>query len=92
VTAIYKVHGIKATSRGGRRALAEKLGVAFVTEYDEILRRVKELRKRGLMWKEVAREMGVSETRMDSYRQGVRRWERERPIIAKRTEIAAVED
>jgi hypothetical protein len=67
---------LKGRWHGRRRALAEKLGVAFVSKYDEVLRRVKELRERGMKWREVAREMGVSERRVDGYRRGLRRREK----------------
>jgi hypothetical protein len=76
VRAIYKMHGVKGWGQDGRRELAEKLGVAFVSKRDEFLKRVNEMRERGMKWREITSELGVPEGRMNSWREGVRRVER----------------
>jgi DNA-binding CsgD family transcriptional regulator len=86
ITAIYRLYEVKGLGLQARRALAEKLGVPFVTKGDEIRKKVAELREKGLKWREVAREMGVSETRVASYRQGLRSAEREASLAQKLVE------
>ena len=73
VRAIYKMHGVRKRENGGRRELAEKLGVVFVSKRDEFLKRVKEMREKGMKWREITRELGAPEGRMNSWREGVRR-------------------
>jgi hypothetical protein len=52
VCAIYQIHGVSKLGLKGRRALAEKLGVTYVTKGNEIRARVAELRERGLTLKD----------------------------------------
>jgi hypothetical protein len=92
VREIYKMHGIKGTVHGGRRELAEKVGRPFVSRMEEIRKRVKEMREKGMNWKEIAREMGVSEGRMCSYRVGLKRVEGNAALVEESGAIAAVND
>jgi DNA-binding CsgD family transcriptional regulator len=73
VNAIYKVHGIKGQGYWGRRRLAEKLGVVFVSKRDEIRKRVKEMGERGMSRLEIAMEMGVSLCVVKRYRWELKR-------------------
>jgi hypothetical protein len=62
VHAIFRAHGIKAKGFGAaRRALAEQLGLKYLSRADQLRIRVAELREKGLTWKEIVREMGASE-------------------------------
>ena len=49
-------HRGMGTPHGSRRRLAQKLGVEFAEE-DEFRKRVMEMRERGMMRKEIAREI-----------------------------------
>jgi DNA-binding NarL/FixJ family response regulator len=61
VRAIYRRHGVKGRSCvANKRMLAEKLGLRYVSRGDEVRSKAAELRERGLTWKEVAREMGMT--------------------------------
>jgi DNA-binding NarL/FixJ family response regulator len=75
VNAIYKMHGIKSGQHGGRRELAEKVGVVFVSRRDEVRERVKEMGERGMSRLEIAREMGVSLGVVKRYRREIKRGE-----------------
>jgi biotin operon repressor len=80
----YRLYGVTGKGRAMRRALAEKLGVVFVSKADEIRRRVGELREMGLSGKEVAREMGMSEVRVWGYSRGLRRGKKKAAVVASR--------
>jgi len=59
---IYKTYGIKG--RGGmtlerRRALARKLGVAFMSKGDQLREKIAELSARGLSYRQVGKEVGL---------------------------------
>src|SRR5258705_10724599 len=63
VNAINRTHGIKTKGIGaGRRALAEKLGVNYVSRSDELGTKAAALREKGLTWEEVGRELEISES------------------------------
>jgi biotin operon repressor len=62
VNAINRAHGIKAKGIGAaRRALAEKLGVSYISRADELGAKAAALREKGLTWEEVGRELKISE-------------------------------
>jgi len=70
VIAIYRAHGIKAKgSTARKRALAEKLGVNYVSKAERIRTSVSELREKGLTWKQIAQQMGMHETTAGRYAQ-----------------------
>ena len=75
--AIYQHHGIKGKPRTARRELAQKLNTPFVSRLKEIRARVKQMRENGMKWMEIAREMGLSESRMCSYRVTLQRLDKE---------------
>jgi DNA-binding CsgD family transcriptional regulator len=59
IKSIYKLYGIKGTTRGSRLALARKLGVPFISRRDELLKRVQKLKDQRLTYRQIAREMGA---------------------------------
>ncbi|HEV8377641.1 MAG TPA: hypothetical protein VGP99_02240, partial [Tepidisphaeraceae bacterium] len=61
---IYKLYGIKCRkgmSLEGRRALARKLGVPFMSKGDQLRHKIAELCEMGLTYKQVAKVVGISE-------------------------------
>jgi hypothetical protein len=61
---IYKLYGIKGRkgmSLEGRRALARKLGVAFMSKGDHLRQRIAQLCETGMTYKQVAKAVGLSE-------------------------------
>jgi transcriptional regulator with XRE-family HTH domain len=70
VIAIYRAHGIQAKgSIARKRALAEKLGINYVSNAERIGSRVSELREQGLTWKQIGQQMGMHETTAGRYAQ-----------------------
>jgi DNA-binding NarL/FixJ family response regulator len=62
VVSIYRAHGIKGRGPvADKRALARKLGLPYASKADQLRIRAIELREKGLLWKEVARELGIAE-------------------------------
>ena len=70
-----------------RHALAQKLARPFTSRRDEICMRVKQLRDSGLTWPKIAKEMQVSEGRMNSYRHSLAR----RQKAAERSDAAGAD-
>ena len=73
VRAVYKAHGIKPMTHRSKPDLARKMGAEFVSPWEDLLKRVKQLRDSGMKWKAIAIELGVSQPRMNSYRQALAR-------------------
>ncbi|HEV8604522.1 MAG TPA: hypothetical protein VGQ99_04105 [Tepidisphaeraceae bacterium] len=83
VKATYRLYGVKGKGRAMRRALAEKLGMVFVSKAEEIRRKVAELREMGLSGKEVAREMGMSEVAVAAHGQKLKRAAKNAAVAAQ---------
>jgi hypothetical protein len=89
ILAIYQQHGIKGKPHKARRELAHKLGRPFISRLEEIRGRVKQMREKGMKWAQIAREMGLTMGRMDSYRVTLQRLEKETELATKIAEPAA---
>jgi len=63
---IYRAHGIKAFGYRARRALAAKLGLPFLTEWDDLREKVATLRAQKQTCAQIAAELNVS-TKTVSY-------------------------
>jgi DNA-binding NarL/FixJ family response regulator len=95
VCAIYKVYGVSGSGSRARRALAEKLGVSYETKWDELRRRVGELRERGLKGKEIAEEMGISFARVRHFAEMLRKerkQESEEKAVGQRVAALVIRD
>jgi len=83
IKAIYKAQGIKPQTRRSKRELARKMGREFVSSWEQLLKRIKELRESGLKWKEIATHIGVSAATMNSHRQALAKREKQAQTEAK---------
>ena len=59
ISKIYNLYGIKGRL-DGRRALARKLGVPFMTRWDQLREKIAQLRDSGMLHSQIAKELRIS--------------------------------